>query len=278
MKRWSARNVRFRQGGAPDANEELLIYQTLVGMWPLEAEELETVPARLRQYLEKALREAKTHSSWIAPNPDYEHAVLSFADALLGDDDFRAELLRFHKRVAFHGFLNSLAQVVLKATAPGVPDFYQGTELWDFSLVDPDNRRPVDYEKRQALLKKIKTANVASLLRRWFDGRVKMFVTWKALECRGRHAELFRDGSYTPLQAGEHAVAFLRGDAIAVVVPRLMARRVKPGVLPLGEAVWGDAALELSGSWRNVFTDEVIEDGSLAKVFATFPVAILERR
>ena len=237
--------------------------------------ELATVPDRFRLFLEKAVREAKTHSSWIAPNAEYERSLLSFADAILASDEFRTSFLRLQRRVAFYGFLNALAQVVLKVTSPGVPDFYQGTELWDFSLVDPDNRRPVDYEKRSSMLK---TLNRATLLRDWTDGGIKMFVTARALDVRKRNAETFRRGDYRALRATSNVVAFMRGDSIVVAAPRFLTQLVKPGELPIGN-VWRDETLGAGGRWRNAFTGEVIEGESLAlrDVFATFPVAILER-
>jgi (1->4)-alpha-D-glucan 1-alpha-D-glucosylmutase len=280
-------NAARKKNGVPHPNEELLLYQTLIGMWPLEEGELPTVPERLRQYLEKAAREAKNHTSWIAPDRQYEEAFLGFAGAILSDQEFRTDFLRFQKRIAFYGFLNSLSQVVLKATAPGAADFYQGTELWDFSLVDPDNRRSVDYEKRSGMLSAMKTAaekqslSIETLLRRWQDGRIKLFVTWKLLDVRARHAELFRDGTYEPIDAGPNVVAFIRrhgDDAALIAVPRLIASLVKPGTLPIGD-VWGAAALPASGTWRNLFTGEEHEgDGiALRRLFATFPWAVLER-
>ena len=266
LKAWTRANASLKSDGVPHPNEELLIYQTLVGAWPLDAD-------RLRQYLEKAAREAKTHSSWIDVNGEYEKALQDFATAILENETFLRRFLRFHRRIAFHGFLNSLAQVVLKICSPGIPDFYQGTELWDFSLVDPDNRRPVDYAQRAALLPKLGTP--ASMLKRWEDGRIKLFVTTRALQTRAQHAETFRDGVYRALDTGTpNALAFTRGDTILVVVPRLTTQLGKD--LPLGE-VWGSHALDVAGRWRNVFTGETLESLELAKVFATFPVAILER-
>lgn len=275
LRRWMRINAPLRREGIPHPNEEVLVYQTLLGMWPLDESEVEGVPDRLRAYLEKAAREAKTHSSWIHPNAEYEAALLEFAGAVLQHEPFMTSFRRVQKRVAFHGFLNSLAQVVLKACSPGVPDFYQGTELWDFSLVDPDNRRPVDYEKRMQVLQSLGTPSL--LLRHWRNGAVKMFVTLRSLTFRARHAGLFRDGSYRAVETGtENAVAFLRGPGVLVVVPRLTSRLVRPPRLPLG-AVWGAHALDLPGRWRNVFTGEVLDDLALSRVFATFPVAILER-
>ncbi|HYC88223.1 MAG TPA: malto-oligosyltrehalose synthase [Thermoanaerobaculia bacterium] len=273
LKAWTRANASLKRDGVPHPNEELLIYQTLLGMWPLDSSEEADVPERLRQYLEKAAREAKTHSSWIDVKGDYEKALQDFATAVLSNDDFLPRFRRFQRRIAFHGFLNSLAQVVLKVCSPGIPDFYQGTELWDFSLVDPDNRRPVDYARRAALLPKLGTP--AALLKRWQDGRIKLFVTCRALQTRAKHADTFREGAYRPVGTGTpNALAFTRGDDILVVVPRLTTRLGKE--LPLGE-VWGDAALDAGGRWRNVFTGETLESPELRNVFASFPVAIFER-
>ena len=289
VRRWSDANAPLRKDQVPDPNEELLLYQTIIGMWPMEDEESDTVPDRLRQYLEKASREAKTHTSWIAPNPAFEEAFLGYATAILQNDTFRASMLRTQRRVAFHGALNALSQLVLKLTSPGVPDFYQGTEVWDLSLVDPDNRRPIDYEHRRAMLKKLKAASekgtldFATMLRRWFDGRAKMYVTWKGLELRKRKTEVFSRGAYIPLQSdSESAVAFLRGEEILVAAPRLTTRLTKPNAIPLGD-VWDPAVLTgvPPGRWQNIFTgDEIETDGAplkLAEVFARFPVAILEK-
>ncbi|MGZ5466201.1 MAG: malto-oligosyltrehalose synthase [Thermoanaerobaculia bacterium] len=264
VRKWSRMNATLRRDAVPHPNEELLIYQTLAGAWPIDE-------ARLHTFLEKAAREAKTHSSWIDVNAPYEKALKEFASALLAHEPFLKSFQRFHKRIAFHGFLNSLAQVVVKALSPGVPDFYQGTELWDFSLVDPDNRRPVDYEHRASLLASL--GSPASMLRNWQDGRVKLFVTARSLAVRAR-ATL---GGYRAVDTGtSHAVAFQLGEETLVVVPRLTASLVKPPSLPLGE-VWGEHALNIPGRWRNVFTDEAIASLELRNVFASFPVAILER-
>lgn len=265
VRRWSKMNEPLRRNGIPDPNVELLIYQNLLGVWPIE-------PERFRQFLEKAAREAKTQTSWIAPNSDYERALLAFADALLVNDEFRRSFSRLQKRVAYHGFLNALAQVVLKVTSPGVPDFYQGSELWDFSLVDPDNRRPVDYAQRKSLLKRIDTSDPAELLRHWPDGRVKLFVTRKALEVRARHAEVFRRGDYRPLrEGGANVCAFTRGDSIVVAVLRLTT-----SLTALSRGGDGEDA-DVAGKWRNVFTGEVFEGVRFANLFAKFPVAVLER-
>ncbi|HVS31429.1 MAG TPA: malto-oligosyltrehalose synthase [Thermoanaerobaculia bacterium] len=289
VKRWSAMNTSLRSSGFPDPNEELLLYQTLLGMWPVDSDELEEVPERLRQYLEKASREAKTHTNWISPNAEFEKAFLEFATRILEKDVFRAAFARLQKRVAFHGFLNAMSQLVLKITSPGLPDFYQGTELWDLSLVDPDNRRPVDYERRAALLKKLKTSfgkgslDLSSMIRRWFDGRIKLFVTWKGLELRTARIETFRRGEYRRIRSDSvNVVSFARGDDIVVAVPRLTAKLTRGTTPPVGE-VWGETTLTdfPRGRWRDIFSGRelVVEKDTAraAEVFAEFPVAVLER-
>jgi (1->4)-alpha-D-glucan 1-alpha-D-glucosylmutase len=285
VRRWSKMNGQLKRDGVPHPNEELALYQTLVGMWPLNNEELPLVRDRLHQYLEKASREAKTYTSWIAPNAAYEEALIHFGDSLLSDQQFCEDFVRFHKRIAFYGALNALSQTVLKLCAPGVPDFYQGTELWDFSLVDPDNRRPVDYERRSAMLRNIKevygrrSLDFDGLLRSWPSGRVKMFVMWKLLELRARLEQTFGEGSYTAIDAGPNVCAFARGENVIIAVPRLVTSLVKPEVFPLGD-VWGAATLQGAGAaWKNVFTGAVLEGEELplSRVFEQFPVAVLER-
>jgi (1->4)-alpha-D-glucan 1-alpha-D-glucosylmutase len=280
VRRWSKMNGHLRRDGIPHPNEEIALYQTLIGMWPLNTEELPVVRDRLRQYLEKSAREAKTYTSWIAPNTAFEETWIHFGESVLSHRQFCEDFMRFQKRIAFYGALNGLSQTVLKLCAPGVPDFYQGTELWDFSLVDPDNRRPVDYERRSAMLRNIKEAygrrslDFEALLRSWPSGRVKMFVIWKLLEMRAR----FSDGSYEPIDAGPNVCAFARGDDVMVAVPRLLTSLVKPGVFPLGD-VWSAAALRGGGRWKNVFTGAVLEGDTLplSRIFEQFPVAVLER-
>jgi len=277
LRRWARINAPLKRGSVPGPNEETLLYQTLIGAWPLDETELADLPGRLALFLEKAAREAKTHSSWLSPDADYESFLQDFAKAILEHAPFVDAFRRFHRSIAFHGMLNSLTQVVLKTMSPGLPDFYQGTELWDFSMVDPDNRRPIDYEKRCDLLRDLGAP--ATLLRRWNDGAVKMFVTARSLAVRARHAETFRGSSYQPLETGtENAVAFQRGKEVLVVVPRLTTRLVKAPRLPIGD-VWGEHAISVAGRWKDAFTGEVIEGDSLRlrEVFASFPVAILER-
>ncbi|HUJ14784.1 MAG TPA: malto-oligosyltrehalose synthase [Thermoanaerobaculia bacterium] len=279
VRRWSRMNAHLRSNGVPDPNEELMLYQTLVGMWPLDEEERAGVRDRLKQFLEKAAREAKAHTSWVSPDAGYEKALLDFADALLNHQEFCGDFLKFQKRIAFYGAINALSQVVLKATSPGVPDFYQGSDLFDLSLVDPDNRRAVDYERRSMMLRKMKALgerlDLATLLRRWHDGRLKMFITWRLLDLRFRRGETFANGAYEPVDGGRNVCAFRRGGDVLVAVPRFVTEIVKPGVFPVGE-VWS-GNLSCSGRWRNVFSGDTIDTLPLARVFEKFPVAVLEK-
>jgi (1->4)-alpha-D-glucan 1-alpha-D-glucosylmutase len=297
---------------APDRNEEYLLYQTLVGAWPIRSmsqAEYEVLRQRMREYMIKATREAKVNSSWISPNLPYEEGLLKFIDAVLLSslhNHFLWDFETFQTKISRFGMFNSLSQTLLKITSPGVPDFYQGTEIWDFSLVDPDNRRPVDYSIRKALLQELKRKMEGNgpelsgfhkeLLRNWEDGSIKLYVTYKALNYRQVHRELFLEGGYQPLasegELREHVCAFMRyreGKGILVIVPRFLTRLVKAGEEPLGEEVWKDSWMmipeEISGEqFRNVFTDEMIgmklQNGrrriALAEVFKNFPVAMLE--
>jgi len=312
LQQWTRQNAGKKRAvngiPTPDPGEEILLYQTLLGAWPLEEEELPGVKPRVESYMVKAMREAKVHTRWIRPNIAHEVAAKEFVAALLGDmspdsNAFLADFLPFQRKVAHYGAINSLAQLLLKIASPGVPDIYQGTELWDFSLVDPDNRRPVDYARRAGLLQELMTMESQGLaplsrdlLSSWEDGRVKLFVTYKALSFRRGRKELFLDGAYVPLPVTggvkEHAVAFARkrGDAWAIAaVPRLITRMAPPGEFPLGLGVWGArTAIRLPAGapdrWRNVFTGEILHasggDGArllhLHAVFHDFPVALLE--
>jgi len=319
VRRWSMLNRRRKTaidgGMAPDLNDEYLFYQTLVGAWPLEfhgaaepdPESMETFRARMVTYMEKAVREAKVHSSWIDPDPEYEGGMQTFVSRVLDvtkPNPFLADFQAFHADIAQLGMLNGLAQTALKLTVPGVPDIYQGCEMWDLSLVDPDNRRPVDFQRRAEVVESFGDALspengplAADLLSNWQDGTVKMFVVWKLLHLRQRHPELFLGNTYAPLEiAGERAdnlCCFLRSDAdseVLVAAPRLMAALIdETNRLPLGERAWGDTRLVLpppseTTTWRNVFTNEQVSvdrdaEGNAgfraADIFTTFPVAVL---
>ncbi|HSU89791.1 MAG TPA: malto-oligosyltrehalose synthase, partial [Terriglobia bacterium] len=188
LKRWARWNPTELE-----PNEQILIYQSMLGAWPIEAD-------RLKQYVTKALREGKTHSSWINVNEDYERRALSFVDSLYANERFLKDFTRFEEKIAYFGALSSLAQLVLKITSPGVPDFYRGTDVWDLSLADPDNRRPVDFNSCVSMLAELKNeAKPADLLTHWTDGRLKLWATWKLLNFRRDYPDLFLHGEYIPL-------------------------------------------------------------------------------
>jgi (1->4)-alpha-D-glucan 1-alpha-D-glucosylmutase len=309
LRRWSRWNRRKKaavNGAAtPAPAEEALIYQTLLGAWPLESEDQAGFIDRLKCFLVKAAREAKTNSDWLHPNQAHEEALLGFAEAILApskDNRFLPDFLRFHEVISFHGALNSLSQVLFKITAPGAPDLYQGSELWDFSLVDPDNRRPVDYRKRIALLESLRrqeTENRRGLLKDmvagWQDGRIKLYLTDKALDFRRAHAPLFLDGEYIPVETAgakrENVVAFCRRHQDAwslTVAPRWTTQLASAPRAPLGERAWLDTALHLPEgaplAWRDVLTLETVsnrrfDDGGrillLRHVLRRLPVALL---
>jgi len=316
VRRWSRlnRSAKIVVDGrpVPDRNEEYLLYQTLVGAWPMMSRATsvgERFRARIKEYMLKAVRESKVNTSWINPDSTYEDALLNFIDTILATsrvNRFLEDFTSFHPLISTCGIFNSLSQTLLKITSPGVPDFYQGNELWDLNLVDPDNRRPVDYTRRMVLLNDLKRAESSidplrlahDLLETMEDGRVKLFLVRKALSLRSSRRELFESGRYLPYEVmgekAEQVCAFERSldlEAVVVVAPRFFTRLVSDASgLPLGEEAWGDtrivAPCEISGSkYRNVFTGEIVssitEDGvevlKMAEVLASFPVALLER-
>jgi (1->4)-alpha-D-glucan 1-alpha-D-glucosylmutase len=269
VTRWAAGNERHKQGGLPDRNAEYLLYQVLVGAHPLGAE-------RAAQFMAKASREAKEHTSWVDPDEVYDDALAAFVEALLADAAFADDLAAFTAPLVAAGRTTSLAQTVLKLTSPGVPDIYQGTEVWDLSLVDPDNRRPVDYAARRLLLDQIRGASAAEVLALDDDGGPKLWLTMRALGLRRRLPAAFEPGAaYRALEAtggrAAHVVAYLRGDDVAVIAPRL--------VMGLRDG-WGDTTLELpAGRWTDELTGATAEGGpvALAGVLGGFPVALLVR-
>jgi (1->4)-alpha-D-glucan 1-alpha-D-glucosylmutase len=278
---------------APEPALEYLFYQTLVGVWPFgaNARSAGDLPERASAFLLKAAREAKTETSWLTSNAEYEAAVGEFAAAALRNRIFVDELCRFSAVIDRAGATNALSQTLLRLCVPGVPDTYQGSELWHQSLVDPDNRRPVDYERRRRYLAELDAkrgdadALAKELLETYPDGRIKQYVIRTALALRRAKPELFLQGDYLPLESSEHAFAFARvfaGDHLLCVVPRLI-RRLAPekSAFALGR-VWADQSVRgaESGRYRNVFTDDVLEveaegELTLSRVFASFPVALL---
>jgi (1->4)-alpha-D-glucan 1-alpha-D-glucosylmutase len=303
--RWNTRHLgRADDRRAPDRNDEYFLYQTLVGAWPggaLTPDGMATFASRLQAYALKAIREAKVHTSWVNPNVGYEEATQGFLAAILSPgprNRFLADLAQFQRPMAALGMVNSLAQTLIKITAPGVPDFYRGTELWDLSLVDPDNRRPIDFGLRQTLLaglrERIAAGDLPALTRtlvaHWEDGRIKLYTIHRALACRRARTELFRRGDYVPLATGgrhaPHVCAYARqrdGEAAVVIVPRLTARLTGNGArLPLGRETWDDTSVavppELADArLTNVYTGAIVPAGALmvAEVFGSFPVALL---
>ncbi len=321
-REWSAEAMRWRRmnrarkrvlgdgRSVPDANEEYLLYQTLVGTWPWPgagAQEHESYVRRIQAYMNKAVHEAKVNLSWINPNPEYTAALEEFIARILQrhahgrPNLFLQSIERFASRVGFYGAMNSLSQTVLKVASPGVPDIYQGNELWDFSLVDPDNRRPVDFESRRRLLEELKSAGPGEMLRlcdelvqEYRDGRIKLWATMRALRFRRDHPDLFRHSAYIPLYASgerqEDLIAFARStdsELAIVAVPRLVYRlcggELRP---PLGD-VWGNTELlappGAGKRLENIFTGEILEVSarhtlSCRELFSRFPVVLLAGR
>jgi (1->4)-alpha-D-glucan 1-alpha-D-glucosylmutase len=315
VRAWAELNrpyrVEMEEGfSAPDPNDEYLLYQTLVGAWPADADSADGLgrfAERVKQYVSKATYEAKEHTSWINPNPDYDAAVQEFVARVLDPGRsaaFLDDLREFARRVARFGAYNSLAQALVRCTAPGIPDTYQGTELWDLSLVDPDNRRPVDFGARASLLGELdREAESAGdlhgfagrLLDQPADGRAKLYVVSRTLRLRRSATGLFRDGEYLPVEAtgakADHVFAFARRTAdrtVLVVVPRLSAKLVGGAERPpLGPEVWSDTRLELpwvepGTKWWNHLTGErVVPTGAevaVGEMLGRFPVALLERQ
>jgi (1->4)-alpha-D-glucan 1-alpha-D-glucosylmutase len=297
--RWATLNERHKQNvenrPAPDRNDEYLLYQTLVGTLPFDVseEDFAQFRQRIRDYMLKAIREGKVHTNWDQPNEAYENACLQFISRILEpspENAFWPDFAAFQRDVSEYGIYNSLSQTMLKITSPGLPDFYQGAELWDFNLVDPDNRRPVDFGKRVSLLKSVaETQDLASLLTTRHDGRIKLSTIWKALHARAGNRDLFDVGSYAPATVigsrAQHVVAFFRTHEdrrALVVVPRFLVSLTAPGQPPLGPDVWQDTRITLPAdapsSWQESTTggelmarDELL----IADVLREFPVALL---
>lgn len=283
----------------PDSNDEYFLYQNLVGAFPLHDEEYPQFIERVKSFVVKAVREAKVHTAWLRPDTEYEEGFINFVEKIMQpakDNEFLPKLREFQEWIANYGIFNSLGQTLLKLTAPGVPDLYQGCELWDLSLVDPDNRRPVDFELRKSYLDEIKKRAktdifglVKDLMTAKKDGRIKLFLINRALGERKEHPKVFEQGDYIPLQVTgnyqNHLVAFARryGETeIIAVVPRFLTSIVEPGKEPLGKAIWGDTTLHIpNGSqlkWRNAFTEEVIPGSDtflVGEILQHFPVALL---
>ncbi len=272
LNRWARMNAQFKTGGFPDRNTEYFLYQTLIGAWPISG-------GRLIPYMEKAAREAKQQTSWTQQNKEFEDALGTFIEHILQAPEFVAELENFVGHILEPGRINSLAQALLRYTAPGVPDTYQGSELWDLRLVDPDNRGPVDYKSRCSMLTEIESGmEVQEIMRRMDSGMPKLWVTYTALHLRKAHPEWFAaEAAYTPLYAEgskkEHIVAYLRAGRVATVVPRW---NVKLGAAPKGFPA--ATTIELPrGRWQNLLAGETIDGGRvrIQTLLERFPVALL---
>ena len=260
LQRWRIANRRWKRRindrEAPDGNEEYLLYQTLLGTWPVQLsgvpEEAATAEyiGRIQAYMGKALHEAKLNTSWIQPNEEWDAAIHDFVRRILDSsprNKFLPNFLSVVQEIARLGAINSLTQTLLKLTSPGVPDIYQGNETWDFSLVDPDNRRPVDYQRRREMLESLSASTPNELIQNWPDGRIKMFLTQRVLQLRREHVDLFQRGEYLALAANgtfaECCISFARrlGNQWIVVIAQRLSSRL--GFPPVGER-WKDTSLE----------------------------------
>jgi (1->4)-alpha-D-glucan 1-alpha-D-glucosylmutase len=272
VRRWSSITAKYRSGDWIDTGTEWFLYQTLVGAWPISAD-------RLREYMQKAMREAKVRTSWVSNNNDYESALNTYIDALLADAAFTAGVAAFVRSIDVAGRTNSLAQTLLKYTAPGVPDLYQGGELWDLSLVDPDNRRPVDYALRCKLLGEMESLTASEIMARLSQpddaGLPKLWVVHHALHLRNQHPEWFSaDAAYTPITAdgpqSTRVIACLRGKNVMTVVPRWSQDATS----------WANTSISVPpGPWRNRMTNKTISGGitRIADLLQEFPLALLTR-
>jgi (1->4)-alpha-D-glucan 1-alpha-D-glucosylmutase len=312
LRRWRPMNEPFTTAVdgivTPDCEAEYLLYQTLVGAWPLaglgDADQHQQFVQRIQDYMEKALREAKVRTSWINPNSAYDNAIRNFVAVALRrtpDNEFLTDIETFSLNISDAGLWNSLSQTVLKLTCPGVPDIYQGSELWNFSLVDPDNRRPVDYALRKHLLAELPLKSMEGR-EAWLgeatgtltDGRLKLFVNAVIARFRRDNPDFFARATYVPLEAtGElrdHVLAFARcvqGKAIVVVVSRFLVKLGCRGKIPVGKDVWGDLKVKVGeladGSYHDLLSGTMIntirerEDTFLpvSALFSTLPVSLL---
>jgi (1->4)-alpha-D-glucan 1-alpha-D-glucosylmutase len=303
IRKWikinSGKKKRLQGFAIPDRNDEYFLYQILIGAWPFSDVEYPEFIERIKRYIVKAVREAKVHTAWLKPDTEYENAYISFAEKILArskSNAFLKEFIPFCKRVSHYGMLNSLSQTLIKITSPGVPDFYQGSELWDLSLVDPDNRRPVDFEKRRAMLACIREQDdadigrlVQDLLSTREDGKIKLFLIYRSLKAKKGNRQIFRSGVYLPLESAgrlrNHVIAFAwryEHQWALIIAPRFLSHLVQEGEFPLGRQVWRDTQVKMPkgapAAWRNVITSEVLSAGkalSVGDILLSFPVAFL---
>jgi len=304
VDRWAklnAKHIRFVKGQrVPDRNDEIFLYQTLLGAWPLKNGNCAQFANRLQEYTIKATREAMVHTRWTVPNQAHEYGVKSFVASILKcgkKNAFLKDFAAFQERTAYYGMLNGLGQTLLKIFSPGIPDFYQGSELWDLRLVDPDNRQPVDFVKRRSMLENIREGTASDalsfsrkLVNNWRDGQIKLYVIWKALTFRREHRALFDRGDFEPVDVvgtrKRNVAAFLRryrSEKALVIVPRWLARTNHSADQ---NGFWGSTSIRLGGSlpkhWTHPLTaDEVKLHAtnylylSVASLLKNFPVAML---
>ncbi|MGJ3240712.1 MAG: malto-oligosyltrehalose synthase [Anaerolineae bacterium] len=299
ITRWSgvsqALKVLVEGAHAPSPNDEYLLYQTLIGAYPLHNDP--DFEMRIVGYMRKAINEAKVHSNWVNANDAYHQAMADLIHHLLNSETFMADFLPFQERVSYYGFLNSLATTLLKITSPGVPDIYQGNEMWNYSLVDPDNRRPVDYDLRGHLLENLlnraqvdRPALATDLIQTPEDGQIKLYLTALSLRFRGEHERLFTEGDYMPLtvsgERAQHLCAYLRAtddDVALIAVPRLVVQLTDgQTVMPCGVDIWRETVIHLPLAYQVPYQDVLTGDTHaaaeqirVADLFGKFPVALL---
>ncbi|ANE53158.1 malto-oligosyltrehalose synthase [Flavisolibacter tropicus] len=298
VKDWQGLNSILKTDKIPDANDEYFIYQSLLGSFPMPEQDEDDFPNRIQQHLEKAIREAKLHSNWTTPNEAYERATKAFAIQLLAKDQpFWTSFQPFLTKVADHGIINSLAQLVLKFSCPGVPDVYQGSELWELSFVDPDNRRPVDFNKRQEWLEQFtkvdeETSSWQELWDDRYSGRIKLWLTYQLLQLRKQYVDLFSNGEYIPLEVNgmykDHILAFARKDehnALVIVVPLHTALLCKQQQVTLTEIDWKDTRVAIPFPFgqegQSLLTGTRLTDVKefrVKKLFQSIPFAIIRVR
>jgi (1->4)-alpha-D-glucan 1-alpha-D-glucosylmutase len=301
LKIWREHNAKrkskINNRNVPAANDEYFLYQNLVGTWPFDESQHAAYVGRMKEYMIKAIREAKVYTDWIKPDTDYEKACEDFIEKILdtsGENEFLADFMPFQQKIAHFGVMNSISQLLLKICSTGIPDFYRGAELWELSLVDPDNRRPVDYGARISLLEQMKLEHerpdfLRELMATAHDGRIKLFVTWKCLIAIKLHRNLFRNGSYIPLpvegEFAENVVAFAREEnsewAIAIA-PRFCTVLAGEKQFPLGRGVWRDTLIRLPEGapqdWMNEITSVKVSAGNelfVGSVLSDFPICLL---
>jgi len=303
VQRWSklnrAKKKKINNIPVPEGNDEYFLYQTIIGALPFDQREYPAFIERLKGYLVKSVREAKVHTAWLKPDTNYEDAFIEFVEEILTPSEqnqFLREFLPFQKKMAHYGMFSSLSQTLIKITSPGIPDFYQGTELWDLNLVDPDNRRPVDFKTRRLFLLDIKERVgqdilqlIDGLLSNKEDGKIKLFVIYQALQARREHRPVFQDGRYIPLKVSgglkDHIIAFARNHEehwAITIAPRFFTSLIDEGGPPVGQDIWGDTFIVLPqripSLWRDAMSDQVVEGEKglpICEVLKYFPVALL---